>query len=74
MQTTAQQTRIQAGNKLDAARKHRAALGAAMTPKSPMMLVDWYMSALHAEEAARAVFSAALDAEKQAQLRAAYLI
>lgn len=74
MQTTARQTRIQAGIKLDAARKHRGAMGAALTPKSPMMLVDWYMSALEREEAARAEYGAALDAEKQAQMRAAFLI
>jgi hypothetical protein len=74
MQATARQTRQAAGVKLDAARKHRAALGAQLTPKSPMMLVDWYMSALHAEEAARAEYGVALDAERHAQMRAAYLI
>jgi hypothetical protein len=74
MQTTAQQTRTQAGIKLDAARKHRAAMGAALTPASPMMLVEWYMSALNAEETARAEYGVALDAEKRAQMRAAYLI
>jgi hypothetical protein len=74
MQTTAQQTRQAAGVKLDAARKHRAAMGAALTPASPMMLVDWYMSALQAEETARAEYGTALDAERRAQLRAAFLI
>jgi hypothetical protein len=74
MQTTAQQTRRDAGVKLDAARKHRAAMGAALTPNSPMMLVDWYMSALNAEETARAEYGVALDAERHAQLRAAFLI
>jgi hypothetical protein len=74
MQTTAQQTRQAAGVKLDAARTHRAAMGAALTPTSPMMLVDWYMSALQAEETARAEYGVALDAERHAQMRAAYLI
>jgi hypothetical protein len=74
MQTTAQQNRQAASLKLDAARKHRAAMGASLTPKSSPMLVDWYMSALNAEETARAEYSVALDAERRAQLRAAFLI
>jgi hypothetical protein len=74
MQTTAQQTRQAAGVKLEAARKHRAALGAQLTPKAAPMLVEWYMSALHAEETARAEYGVALDAERHAQMRAAFLI
>lgn len=74
MQTTAQQTRQAAGVALDEARKHRAAMGAALTPKSSPMLVDWYMAALDQEEKARAVYGAAIDAERIAQMRAAYLM
>lgn len=74
MQATAQQTRQAASIKLDAARKHRGALGASLTPKSSPMLVDWYMAALGAEETARAEYSAALESERRAQLRAAFLI
>ena len=56
MQTTAQQTRQAAGVKLDAARKHRAALGAQLTPKSAPMLVEWYMSAACGRNGARRIW------------------
>jgi hypothetical protein len=74
MQATAKQTRELLGIKLEAASAHRAALGKHLTDEAPMMLVEWYESALEREEAARAEYGAALDAEKHAQMRAAYLI
>lgn len=55
--------RIDAGHALQAARERSRMLQSAAAEQFSPELIDAYLSALNAEESARAVYSAAIDAE-----------
>ena len=53
---------------LDAAIAHRARIGSELTPKSNMLLVQWYEDALEKEENARVALRVQLDSQKRNQM------